>query len=251
MANMKKIRLFLIDIDPHYLELAFRYLSSTQDVEVVGYASDAARALALIGQAQPDCIVLSLAQRRCYGLALLRMLRAIPSQPALIVCTSFASETAIHMCRDTGADMFLNKPTPFSQLHDCVVETTRAKREMLREQRALETGRALPSPTARIRHALLIAGITPRLFGFSCLAEALHRLTEDERALRNLRRNLYPQVAQTLATSPENVERNMRTAIRHARGEGDIAALSNRQFLTRMLRGLQETPDGEREGKLS
>ena len=47
---MKKIRLFLIDIDPHYLELAFRYLSSTQDVEVVGYASDAARALALIGQ---------------------------------------------------------------------------------------------------------------------------------------------------------------------------------------------------------
>ena len=135
---MKKIRLFLIDIDPHYLELAFRYLSSTQDVEVVGYASDAARALALIGQAQPDCIVLSLAQRRCYGLALLRMLRAIPSQPALIVCTSFLSETALRLSRDVGADMFLSKPVPLEHLHECVVGTTRVKRRMLEEQRNAE-----------------------------------------------------------------------------------------------------------------
>ena len=70
----------------------------------------------------------------------------------------------------------------------------------------------------------------------------LYRLTLDERLLRNLRRNLYPQIAQTLVTTPENVERNMRTAIRRARGESDISSLSNRQFLGRMLRRLREEP---------
>ena len=32
---MKKFRLYLIDIDRHFLEQAYRYLSSTQDVEVM------------------------------------------------------------------------------------------------------------------------------------------------------------------------------------------------------------------------
>ena len=223
-------------IDWHFLEQAYRYLSSTQDVEVIGYATDSAYALKQIQQTGPDCIVLGLAQKSCYGLALLRILRAIPSQPALIVCTSFSSDTAIQMCRDVGADMFLFKPVPFEQLHACIVDTTKTKLKSAREQRAIEAGFSSPSPTVRIRHALLCAGITPRLFGFSCLAEALYRL------LRNLRRNLYPQIAQTLVTTPENVERNMRTAIRRARGESDISSLSNRQFLGRMLRRLREEP---------
>ena len=239
---MKKFRLYLIDIDRHFLEQAYRYLSSTQDVEVIGYATDSAYALKQIQQTGPDCIVLGLAQKSCYGLALLRILRAIPSQPALIVCTSFSSDTAIQMCRDVGADMFLFKPVPFEQLHACIVDTTKTKLKSAREQRAIEAGFASPSPTVRIRHALLCVGITPRLFGFSCLAEALYRLTLDERLLRNLRRNLYPQIAQTLVTTPENVERNMRTAIRRARGESDISSLSNRQFLGRMLRRLREEP---------
>ena len=122
------------------------------------------------------------------------------------------------------------------------MDTTKTKLKSAREQRAIEAGFSSPSPTVRIRHALLCAGITPRLFGFSCLAEALYRLTLDERLLRNLRRNLYPQIAQTLVTTPENVERNMRTAIRRARGESDISSLSNRQFLGRMLRRLREEP---------
>ena len=215
---MKKFRLFLIDIDRHFLEQAYRYLSSTQDVEVIGYATDSAQALKQISTTGPDCIVLGLAQKSCYGLALLRILRAIPSQPALIVCTAFSSDTAMQMCREVGADMFLFKPVPLEQLHDCIVALptkTQLKSERTARRRS---GLSSPSPTVRIRHALLRAGITPRLFGFSCLAEALYRLLQDERLLRNLRRNLYPQIAQTLVTTPENVERNMRTAIRRARG---------------------------------
>ena len=73
---MKKFRLYLIDIDRHFLEQAYRYLSSTQDVEVIGYATDSAYALKQIQQTGPDCIVLGLAQKSCYGLALLRILRA-------------------------------------------------------------------------------------------------------------------------------------------------------------------------------
>ena len=128
MAFMKKTRLYLIDIDLHYLEQTFQYLSATRDVEVVGYAVDAAQAQLQIARLDPDCIVLGLALRSCYGLALLRILRAIPSQPALIVCTAFPSETAMRMCRDVGADMFLSKPVTMADLHACIVETAQAKR---------------------------------------------------------------------------------------------------------------------------
>ena len=242
---MKKIRLFLIDNDRSYLETTSQYLSSTREIEVAGYATDAAQAQLLIHRTQPDCIVLGLALRSCYGVALLRMLRAIPGEPALIVCTAFSSETAMQMCREVGADMFLSKPVPLEHLHDCVVRTTEAKRRLKKERLAVEAGLVFPAPTVRIRHALLREGVAPRLFGFSCLAEALYRLLEDERPLRNLRRNLYPQIARTLSSTPENVERNMRTAIRRARGDGEAAALSNRQFLARMVRRLREEPDDD------
>ena len=239
MAFMKKTRLYLIDIDLHYLEQTFQYLSATRDVEVVGYAVDAAQAQLQIARLDPDCIVLGLALRSCYGLALLRILRAIPSQPALIVCTAFPSETAMRMCRDVGADMFLSKPVTMADLHACILETAQAKRRALAEKRALEDGQASPSPTVRIRYALLHANVAPRLFGFSCLAEALYLLWDNERLLHNMRRNLYPRLAETLSTTPENVERNMRTAIRRACGAGE-GALSNRVFLLRMLRKLRE-----------
>ena len=148
--------------------------------------------------------VLGLAQKCCCGLSLLRALRALPSQPALIVCTAFQSETAVQMCQEIGADMFLSKPVPMEQLHECIVDTSRMKRRLQAEQRALEARResALP-PTAAARRLLLSAGIPPRLFGFSCLAEALYLLHQDERRLRNLRRDLYPRVAQSLMTTPE------------------------------------------------
>ena len=244
---MKKIRLFLIDIDLGYLEHTAQYLSSTRDVEVVGYVADAMQALPLIARTRPDCIVLSLAQRSCYALALLRSLRAIPEQPALIVCTAFLSETVLRLSREVGADMFLSKPVPLEHLHECIVGTTRVKRRLLEERRVLDADAASPSPTARIRQALVRAGIAPRLFGFACLAEALYRLSENERLLRNMRRNLYPQVAQALSTTPENVERNMRTAIHHARGvdTAEVSTLSNRQFLALMLRRLREDGDGK------
>ena len=190
MAFMKKTRLYLIDIDLHYLEQTFQYLSATRDVEVVGYAVDAAQAQLQIARLDPDCIVLGLALRSCYGLALLRILRAIPSQPALIVCTAFPSETAMRMCRDVGADMFLSKPVTMADLHACIVETAQAKRRALAEKRALEDGQASPSPTVRIRYTLLHANVAPRLFGFSCLAEALYLLWDNERLLHNMRRNL-------------------------------------------------------------
>lgn len=246
MAHMKKVRLFLIDIDLCYLERTAEYLSATRDVEVVGYVADAAQALPQIARTRPDCIVLSLAQRSCYALTLLRTLRAISTQQALIVCTSFLSEAALRLSRDVGADMFLSKPVPLEHLHECVVGTTRVKRRMLEEQRALEAGEGAPSPTARIRQTLMREGIVPRLFGFACLAEALYRLSENERLLRNMRRNLYPQIAQALSTTPESVERNIRTAIRRARSaDGDgAAALSNRQFLARALQRLREESEG-------
>lgn len=243
LGHMNKVRLFLIDIDPRFLERAAQYLSATRDVDVIGHTTDAAQGMLQIERGVADCVVLGLAQKCCCGLSLLRALRALPSQPALIVCTAFQSETAVQMCQEIGADMFLSKPVPMEQLHECIVDTSRMKRRLQAEQHALEARREPLSPTAVARRLLLSAGIPPRLFGFSCLAEALYLLHQDERRLRNLRRDLYPRVAQSLMTTPENVERNMRTAIHHAGSDEEAAKLSNRQFLLRMLRKLREADE--------
>lgn len=238
---MKKIRLFLIDSNLAFLERVAEYLSTARDVEVVGYTVDVKDALSLISRAQPDCIVTGLALRSCYGLSLLRALRAIPYQPALIVYTSFSSETVLQLARDAGADMFLSKPAPLAHLHECVVSTTRTKRRILEEMRALDAGSHAASATSRIHRALTSAGISARLYGFACLSEALYLLMEDERLLRNLRRNLYPRIAQALGKSPESIERNMRTAILHAAQAQEAEPVSNQQFLRDMLGILRKT----------
>ncbi len=240
---MKKTRLFLIDIDLSYLEYTAHYLSSTRDIEVVGYITDASQAVTQIARAQPDCVVLGLAQRSCYGLDLLRKLRAISPRTAFILWTAFSSNTVLQLSLETGADMFLCKPVPMEQLHKCILETTISKRKLIRERLAADEGATSPSPTSRIHYGLIDAGILPRMFGFSCLSESLYLLLKDGRLLCNLRRNLYPQVAQALRTTPENVERNMRTAIRHARGDDALSSMTNRQFLSFMLQKLTVNPD--------
>ena len=217
---MKKVRLFLIDIDPHFLEraCAVSVLHAGRRSHWLRYGRSAGLAP---DRAQARRTASCWAWRRsaATALALLRMLRAIPSQPALIVCTSFPSDTAMQMCREIGADMFLSKPVPLEQLHECIVDTRRTKRQLCAEQRALEAG-ARRSRPPRAAHALLLARASRR----GCSAFPVWRrrsiaCTQDERALRNLRRNLYPQRGADAVTTPENVERNMRTAIHHARGE--------------------------------
>lgn len=240
---MKKIRVFLIDSSLRYLEWVTEYLSGARDIEIAGHAVDAAKAMHLIARTQPDCIVTGLALRSFYGLSFLRSLSAIPSRPALIVCTFFSSDTAVFMSKDIGADMFLIKPVSPSHLHECIVGTTLAKRRMLEQVRALTASSPVASATARIHRALVDAGVSPRLDGFACLSQALFMLMENERLLSNLRRNLYPSVGRLLDKTPESVERNIRTAIIRAHaGEGEAQLCrTNHRFLADMLKKLRDS----------
>lgn len=237
---MKKIRLFIVDDDREYIDQARRYLQASGEIEVVDAVSDGFDAARRILQAQPDCLLTGLVLRRVNGFSLLRAIHPGLKRCVVIVCGEFASPTAIEMSVRAGADMFLSKPVPLPHLQECVVSAVRMKRRLEAEkERAQAVAPAIPA-NAEVYRALLNRGISPRMQGFSCLAEGLHRLLDNRQLLRNLRRNLYPGIAETLHCSPESVERSIRLAIRRAVAGTDAQPDTNRRFLTRVLEEILE-----------
>ena len=239
---MKKIRLVIVDDDPSFIRRAQEYLSGTQEIEVVGCANDGFDAGRLIIREQPEAVVLDFVLRRINSLSLLRSIRAMSLQPSLIVCSAFLSDASIGIARNLGVDFFVGKPVCFPHLHECIVDMVTVKRRMEEEARSVEMLNAPAFATAEVHRTLISSGISPRLSGFSFLAEGMHLLLTDQDLLKNMSQRLYPRIAQTMNTTPNNVERNIRSAIRGAaRKSGAESQLpTNRQFISVLFRKILE-----------
>lgn len=69
---------------------------------------------------------------------------------------------------------------------------------------------------AEIYQFLLSLGVTPNYVGFHYTAYALSLCLENPKRLVYVTKELYPDVAQEFKTTPDCVERNIRTAVQVA-----------------------------------
>lgn len=73
-----------------------------------------------------------------------------------------------------------------------------------------------------ITDMLLAFKVQPEVMGFDYLRVGVQLCYEDESLKNNLTKKLYPKVAQIFATTPETVERDMRTAIENSYNNGGL-----------------------------
>lgn len=110
------MRILLIDDSPEFLEVAARYLSSAQDLEVVGKAQSAREGLRQVLRLQPDLVLMDLAMPDMNGLEATREIKTLPSPPRVIILTLYDNPEYRQAAETARADGFIPKSEFASQL---------------------------------------------------------------------------------------------------------------------------------------
>jgi DNA-binding NarL/FixJ family response regulator len=127
------IRVLIVDDDALVRAGLSMMLGGAADLEIVGEAEDGTQVPAAVDAHRPDVILMDIRMPRMDGLAALRLVRARPAAPEVIVLTTFDVDEHVLTALRDGAAGFLVKDTPPT--------------EILRAIRLVASGDAMLSPT--------------------------------------------------------------------------------------------------------
>ena len=111
------LRIVLVDDHPVVRAGLRALLESSDDLVVVGEASNAADAVRAVEAERPDVVLMDLSLGDGEGgIAATGSIRALPDPPAVLVLTTYDSESDILSALDAGAAGYLLKDSPPDQL---------------------------------------------------------------------------------------------------------------------------------------
>ena len=229
----RKIRVVLADSSRDYLLLLRSAMEDTQDLQVVGTATDGGTALRLVRETLPDILLTELQLPVTDGLCLLRQLRREKLLPPTMVVSGFVSEYMARNLSAMGVQVYLPKP--------CSME------DLLSHIRALASPparRRVRSFDAAIHEALSVFGVMPHLRGRAYLEAAVARGGVDPGVLHGITKILYPELAKRFSTTPVCIEHSIRTAIRDAWRTGSPE--HRREYFGDCFEGLERPPGNAR-----
>ncbi|MDF2048694.1 response regulator transcription factor [Arthrobacter sp. Cr_A7] len=166
MTENAPITVLLVDDQP-LLRMGFRLiLEGEEDLRIVGEASDGAEAIRLVGELNPDVLLMDVRMPVLDGIEATRAITATGSCARIIILTTFDVDEYAFAGLQAGASAFLLKDAAPSDLINAVrvVASGDAVVAPRITQRLLETyvrGSARPAPAAPAPDPLL-ADLTPR-----------------------------------------------------------------------------------------
>ncbi|WP_295035344.1 response regulator transcription factor [uncultured Microbacterium sp.] len=111
------LRIVLVDDHPVVRAGVRALVESADDLVVVGEASSADEAVQAVGAERPDVVLMDLSLGDGEGgITATSRIRALPDPPAVLVLTTYDSESDILRALDAGAAGYLLKDTPPDQL---------------------------------------------------------------------------------------------------------------------------------------
>ena len=162
---MVRIRVLLVDDDALVRAGLRMILSSSEEMEVVGEAADGADAVAAVQRHRPDVVLMDIRMPGTDGITATAALRRMADPPHVIVLTTFQADEHVTSALRAGADGFLLKDTPPTEIVNAV--------------RLVAAGEAMLSPSVT-RTLLSHLGNDERVDRRRLAAERLATLTERE-----------------------------------------------------------------------
>jgi DNA-binding NarL/FixJ family response regulator len=161
-----QIRVLIVDDDPLVRAGLSMLLAGTDDVVIVGEATDGNEVMDAVAALEPNIVLMDIRMPTMDGLAATSLVRATPDAPDVIVLTTFEADDYVLRALRAGASGFLLKDTP-------PVDIVRAVRTVAAGDPMLS-----PTITRRLIGHVTDSGIDTRQRD---AREQLSRLTERER----------------------------------------------------------------------
>jgi len=232
---VKKIKVCIVDDNRELVGLLEEYISSQDDMEVVGVAHNGQDCLQVLEHEDPDVLILDIIMPHLDGLAVLEKMREIKKNnlPNVIMLTAFGQEDVTKKAVDLGASYFILKPFDMENLANHIRQVSGKSSHVIRKsasapsyrpQQAEPKSKNLDASITSIIHEI---GVPAHIKGYMYLREAISMVYNDIELLGSITKVLYPDIAKKFNTTASRVERAIRHAIEVAWSRGNIDSISS------------------------
>lgn len=219
------IKIGIIDDNVQFTEILIDFLTTFNNMEVIGVAHDGMKGMELIKKQKPDLIILDLIMPFSDGLSLLKNIYEENITTKVIILTSIGTEDIITRAKELGAAYFLMKPIELSHLPNMIMSICSESvsiKPALREKVLLNSNND-NKLELKITDILRSIGIPASLKGYFFLREAIQMINNGCES--SFSKVIYPAIASKYNTTPSRVERAIRHAIEVGWNRGGIAQL--------------------------
>lgn len=216
----EKIELVIADDNREFAEILREYLSSQEDMDVIGVAEDGEKTMQLVKSRKPDILILDLVMPVLDGIGVIERINGLSRElaPKIIVLSGMCRDHITKNAIELGADYYIVKPFELSVLADRIRQLflmDRAEPELeliptILSKRTVEKSKDEDLET-QISGILHEVGIPAHIKGYFFVREAIELVVHNNLLIGELTKGLYPQIAEKYNTTPSRVER----AIRH------------------------------------
>ncbi|KNF07413.1 stage 0 sporulation protein A [Gottschalkia purinilytica] len=236
--NNQKINVLIADDNKDFCNILSEYLSTQDDVEVIGVAKDGIEAIDLIAKKNPDVLVLDIIMPHLDGLGVLERLHSIELEtfPKIIVLSAVGQDKITQRAISLGADYYVVKPFDFETFMKRIRQVTGSAPAIIERRKQVHqtttstlvnssnSGNTLETKITNIIHEI---GVPAHIKGYLYLREAITMVVENIELLGAVTKELYPNIAKKFNTTPSRVERAIRHAIEVAWSRGKIDTINN------------------------
>lgn len=231
MSAERPLTILLVEDDPRSCQELAEAIDLTEDAVLVGITPHADKAVMLIQDYIPDCLILDLELHAGSGngLNVLQAMKhlALPRLPYVVITTNNSSIVTHEAARNLGADFIFTKHQADYSAKN-VIEFLCMIKGVIQNRSTHVFAENMPDETPHIREKRLIrrihteldaVGISPKAIGRQYLADAI-LLVIDKPV-----QNLPAAIGKKYGKSDSSVERAMQNAILRAWRTADIDAL--------------------------
>lgn len=217
------IKIGIIDDNVHFTEILIDFLSTFNEMEVIGVAHDGMKGMELIRNQKPDIIILDLIMPFSDGLSLLKNIYEENITIKVIILTSLGTEDTITRAKELGASYFLMKPIELSHLPKLLISICSEGVSMKKTLEKVLNKNNDGKIELKITDILRSIGIPANLKGYFFLREAIQMINNGCEI--SFSKVIYPAIASKHHTTTSRVERAIRHAIEVGWNRGGIEQL--------------------------
>lgn len=130
----EKIRVMVVDDHPMVRRGTCSLLALEPDMEVVGQAADGEEALATVGTANPDVLLMDLSMPRMDGVQATRRLRTQQNPVGIVILSANGEEDLVIKALQAGANGYLLKTAPDALILEAVRLAAQGKPALLQPE---------------------------------------------------------------------------------------------------------------------